>query len=322
MAAYVLNEMNYVDGGSVIKKRTWTDPDSGNTWDTFDTIGAARDPNVPSGTVVDDNFAYGDSSNAFGFTQPESNSAPESSPGTQTPPGGAFPTVTTDRTRGLNQPTSTTYAAPQNAGGSRVPGGNPFNPQPGTVDPSLEAQSRNLFLYNPDQPGQAFQNVLRGMGYNPGLNNPLTNMLQRFAPGLGAAFNIGGAASGAAASPDIGGDFGSFIRKNLGGGLQNTLASASAQLPAALDAIKNQATNQTMTPNPWIANLQSILEAGGGQGLAGVLSSLSAPFMSPRMAQANQNAILGGLSQGQYNYGNSSEFADPNSYWLQYLFGR
>lgn len=336
MAEYVSDTLNYVDydpqtGALVtVQKRTWTDPDSGATWDTFDTLGPAPDPNMQPGTVVGGADVYANAvnfgdANSFAGAQPQQQTTPQTPPGNQPPLGGEGPTSVSDRTRGTNTPFSSTYANP--SPGAATQGSNMsvnrFTPQ-GNIDPNEVNAQRNLFLYNPEQPTAAFGNMLRGMGFNLGLNNPLTNMLMRFAPGLGAAYQIQNVLGGQQQLPrDIGGDFASFIQRALtggGGGLAGTLGSARAGVGSALDAIRQQGMNPSLQPNPFIAALQATLESGGGQGLAGALSALQTPFMAPGMAQAFQRALTTGLQGQMFQYGSGNAFADPDAYWLQELY--
>lgn len=340
MAEYVQEEFSYVDGGRVVRKRTWYDPDSGYSWDTFDDEGPAPDANAATGSVVDAgtlanagnvptrdfNPGVPASGDQTGWTNPEGSVIPEQTPGVAAGTVGAAAGAATSR---IAAPAGSQPAA--GAGGGTVTR-NPMNPWAtpeggggggGGVDPGLQTSGRNMFLFNPDQPSTAMGNVLRGMGFNPGFNNPFTNYLQRFAPGLGAAFGINTALGPGATREDLGGDFASYIRRALsGGGIGGILDQARGQLPDAITAIRNQVAANPMEPNPYLANLQNILEQGGGQGLAGVISSLMSPLLTPRMAQANQQQILSSLGARQYNYGTSDAFTDPSQYWLQQLFAQ
>lgn len=330
MSEYVTDQMQYVDGSRVIRKSTWYDPATGASWDTFDDAGDAPEGSQSGSVVQAQDNPYGAQAAAgqplFGVTAPPDlqQSSPFTQPTTYTAPSG--------NTKAPSGPYASTSTAAASAvsgaasgasGGSQVapPNTNVFSPS-GTVSPTDTNRARNQFLYNEDNPMGAFQNVLRGMGFRPELNNPLTNILSRAAPGLSAAYNISRANQGPGMTPssDPGGDYGSFINQNLtSGGLFNTLQQGAGGLGSAIDQIKNQGQGAV---NPYIQRLQQILESSGGQGLAGIMGSLQAPFMSPGVAGAYGQGLQGSVNRGIYDYGNSGQFSDPNSYWLQYLFNQ
>jgi hypothetical protein len=337
MAEFVTDQFTYMDGGRKVRKSTWYDPATGQTWDTFDDAGEG-DSSLATGTVVDQGSPYTaanavDSGAAYAGMQAQGAAA--DNPNANVPLAGNTPTYAGDNgTKAVRTPQSNvTTTTPQ--GGAQVPPTTAYiNPQgagQSSADPNLQQSARNSFLYPDNDPRQALQNVLRNMGLYSSLGNPFSNILMRAAPGLGSAFAIGNVNRNPGdVSSDVGGDFAKFLQQNIAGSggqsLFGTLNNARQGLGSAIDTISQTAGNADPSAvSPYITALRSMLEQQGGMGLAGIMQGLSAPFMSPGMSQTYGQGLQSAIGQGVYNYGNSPTFtADqnaPENYWMRYLFG-
>lgn len=198
------------------------------------------------------------------------------------------------------------------------------NPQGGIYQPreglgsQTEAGARNTFLYDPASPSRAFGNVLRGMGMDPGANNPLVNILMRSAPGLGAAFLIENAGRGQiGANEDPGAMFGSYINRALSGNMGSAFANARSALPGLMSQM-SQPLGGMGEQNLYASILQDALQSGTGQGLVSALGSLQSPFLNPQFQRAYESSLGDILARNQYQFGQTGDFTNRD--WLSALY--
>jgi hypothetical protein len=152
---------------------------------------------------------------------------------------------------------------------------------PAPVDP----RQRNQLLYPFDDPSTAFTNALQDSGINPYRNNPFVAQLQKAAPGARVAFLGNTSGNTSQAMSDPGGQFGAWLKNQIGSGsLLNTLSSTAGNFGGILQRVKNfqdaqmGGVNPTGT-DPYVAALNDIFGAQGGQGALGAYASLRTPLM-------------------------------------------
>lgn len=309
MADTLTDQMTYVDNGKLILKKSWWDPDTGETWDTFDDSGDAPTA-APQGSTVDSGGA-----NETPFDAGQSY-GPSYSP-------------TVGRTVGAPAPQSSGYATPaasqvaQNnpAAGTGAPTQGFGTPTSGGA-PSDPEYFRQKTLYDYANPGFALQNAMLGLGYNPFTRgSAFAQGIQRMAPGLGQAYLMSQAGKGLTPADVAQGpnQFQQFLQNALrGGNVVGTLQGAAAGLPNAINAVRDYDQRlmngeSMVNANPYLTELANNLSAGLGQGTTNFLAATLGPMMSQQMLSGYQgnlqnslfNAIRG--QTGQQNFGRPGE---------------
>lgn len=200
---------------------------------------------------------------------------------------------------GLSQPGAPglSSAAPDAGGGA------------GNISGDDWQRAANLGRFSPDNPEMAMVQKMLDMGMQPfNKFNPFTQMIQRAATGLAAAFmiqnanNPGNVMGQGAQAPDTGNMFSSFLGNALGSGnVFSTLGSAASQLPQAVQAYRDsQAANgpgNVNQVNPFLQALGDMLSSQGFAGTTGMMASLLGPSMPRSLA----SGYAGGLEQALAN---------------------
>lgn len=319
MTESIKDTLYYIHGGRLIKKTTWGDERTGDSWDTFDDQGGNFDW-LPDGTVVDpaniesqpggdpardegeDRQDLGSPGMAYnyGSNQPSSNfqSTAPPNPSTQRPQQGSMGS-------------SGGGYATLNSGSNSMPDNqqqpNAFNRQitqqgnPG--DPGMADRIRNLELFDPTQPGAAMQQAMLGAGMNPFMSSMMNRFMMRAAPGLANSFMMEGASSANPGSAmDVGGSFKDYLDKALGGGMDvfGTLGNAAQSLPEFASYLRDQSTQGSlMQQNPYANYMFQNLQSPNS--IINALLSLNGAGMPTQMARSYQgglqNAAVGSLSR-------------------------
>lgn len=324
MAETLTDQFTYVDNGKLILKKSWWDPESGDTYDTFDEVGDAP-LDSPQGTVTDP----GTLNQVTGQPSFQRDAAAPYAPAFDAGQG---------RTVGSNQPQSGSYAAPsvpqpQNnpAPGTGAPT-QPFNLGGGANQPTGTEYARQSTLYDyANNPGFALQNAMLASGRNPFISgSPMTAMLQRMAPGLGQAFLMQQAGQNltpndAARGPQRFQDFLMSALQN--NNIPGILSSAAGGLGNAIGSIRDYqgrlAAGESMpNANPYLTELATTLGSGFGQGTTNFLGATLGPFMNRNMLTAYQGNLQNSQMNALRNQVNAPSFntAQEQDIW-RYLLG-
>lgn len=191
-------------------------------------------------------------------------------------------------------------------------------------------QFRNQFLYSTDDPGAAFNNTLRSMGYNPSAANPYMQYIKRAAPGLGLAYQTN-AAQGYYGDPlqvsqgngnGMSG-FGEYLRQSLSGsngGIRAQLSRAAGAMPDLINQLRNSGGNANLQQvNPYLYSLGQQFAQGNGQGTTNAYASYYAPFMTQNLASAYGTGLEAARQNAVYNYAQSPNLLSGDLW--NYLLG-
>ncbi len=334
---YTTNEFWYADNGKAVLKRTWIDPSTGQTWDTFDSKDGQYD--LPNGTVFD----------------PDSYQAPVSNEGASAstePHYGNPVTGASNNQQGQNtmapppRPASTgpTGQAPMTDNNSSNPGGNPKpigNPMTGGGPATAQmggvpnygtgGQGNDEFLRNQNlydyarNPEFAFSNVLSGMGMNPVMPSPFMDALRRQALPMQSAYMLQ-AGNGYNPGMDPWSGYASFVKNVLqNGSMAGTYGQAANNFGQTANAARDFFTQLNANPslsnvNPLMADLAYTMMNNSGVGGLGMLSNLMGGALGGRVGQSYGQAVKGaGLGAMRQNWMDAG-MDNPNGSIFDYLF--
>jgi hypothetical protein len=329
MAETLTDQFTYVDNGKLILKKSWWDPETGETYDTFDEQGDAP-AGMATGAVADP-----------GTLNPMTG-LPTGGPGAASAApdaGGSYgPTFNpaSGKTEGSTAPQSGSYAAPNvtpaanSPAAGTGPGTNPFGTSPAANAPDMTDWARQDTLYNQANPGFALQNALIASGRNPFISgSPMMAALQRMAPGLQQAFLLNQAGQNLTPGDVTGtGDrYQQFLMNAIqGGNIPGILSGAARSLPNAINSIRDYQqqllSNPMVNANPYLVELMRTLEAGSGTGTTNFLGSVLGPFMGRNMLTAYQGNLAASQAAAVRNQVNAPSFntGDEQDIW-RYLLG-
>lgn len=197
---------------------------------------------------------------------------------------------------------------------------------------------RNSTLYNfADNPANAFDNVLRDMGYNPYAANPFMQQVRQAAPGFANSYLVqqamqprpgtpGGQPTGLAT--DMGTGYRDFAKNALGAGgggtqIYATLQSGANNLRPAINVMRGLGTDTqnavNMNPYAWLLNQN--LSQNNGQGTLDYLASVNAPMLgSANLRRAYGTGLQASYGGAMRNYAQSANplYGDIYNYLLGY----
>lgn len=189
---------------------------------------------------------------------------------------------------------------------------------PGPMDRGTQEMIQNNALYDPNNPQAALRNAMRASGINAFSGNPFIRAMLQFAPGLATAFlgqNSGTDAADLTGGGQATGDmFKSYLTNAIkgGGGMSGALRNFSQsgglnQMNDNVNKYRNQVFAGEGDLNPFAAMLDQMLSQSGGP--ASMMSSLSTPFMAPRMGQAYGQGLnaAGDMALGQLDPTNQDQ---------------
>lgn len=329
---YTTDEFWYADNGNAVLKRTWIDPSTGQTWDTFDTRPGSYD--LPNGTVF----------NPDTYQAPASNEGASASVTPHYETSGVSNTVAIPRSSGSNPPQRDDYASNPSAqggnpGGNPKPTGNPIQAAQGGVSgasgvPNYGSggqgnsdflRNRAMFDYGTN-PEFAFSNVLSSMGMNPLMPTPWMNLIRQQAMPLQAAYMMQ-AANGYNPGMDPYGGYQSFVQNALqNGSLQGIYSGLASNMGSIANQSRDffnqlQANPNLSNVNPLMADLAYAMMGQNGIGGLGLISNLVGQgLLGGRVGQAYGQAVKGAGQSAMRNVYINGGVENPNGSIFDYLF--